>query len=129
MLDGELVAWRDGRLDFAALQARLGGARGAHGRQGRVEVCFVVFDVLAVGGEDLRGRPYTRRRARLEGLLAATQPPLAVVPSTDDATAAAAWMREHAAAGIEGVVAKHRDHGYRPRRRHWRKIRTRVTTV
>jgi ATP-dependent DNA ligase len=30
------------------------------------------------------------------------------------------------AAGVEGVVVKHREHGYRPRRRSW-KVRTRVT--
>jgi ATP-dependent DNA ligase len=36
-------------------------------------------------------------------------------------------MREHTAAGVEGVVVKHREHGYRPRRRSWWKIRTHVT--
>ena len=30
-------------------------------------------------------------------------------------------------AGVEGVVVKHREHGYRPRRRSWWKVRTRVT--
>jgi hypothetical protein len=28
---------------------------------------------------------------------------------------------------VEGVVVKHREHGYRPRRRSWIKVRTRMT--
>ncbi|MEU4674003.1 hypothetical protein AB0F91_40110 [Amycolatopsis sp. NPDC023774] len=47
--------------------------------------------------------PDQRRRARLERLLAA-QPPLQLVPSTTDRTAAMAWMRpEVRAVGIEGA--------------------------
>ena len=36
-------------------------------------------------------------------------------------------MRDHTEAGVEGVVVKHREHGYRPRRRSWWKVRTRTT--
>lgn len=36
-------------------------------------------------------------------------------------------MREDGAAGVEGVVVKHREHGYRPRRRSWWRVRTQVT--
>ena len=35
---------------------------------------------------------------------------------------------DHAFAGIEGVVAKHTGHAYRPARRTWQKIRTRITS-
>ena len=46
--------------------------------------------------------------------------------STDRAVAQA-WMLDHSAAGIEGVVAKRLDQSYRGRGRTWQKIRTRRT--
>src|SRR5690242_7120350 len=36
-------------------------------------------------------------------------------------------VRDYADAGVEGVVVKHREHGYRPRRRSWFKVGTRTT--
>jgi ATP-dependent DNA ligase len=88
---------------------------------------LVVFDVLTLAGRDLRGLPYRKRRKRLRRLLAAAEPPLALMPATRELVGAQAWMREHAAAGVEGVVVKHREHGYRPRRRSWWKVRTHMT--
>jgi ATP-dependent DNA ligase len=46
---------------------------------------------------------------------------------TRDLAGAKAWMSQHSAAGIEGVVVKDRGHGYRPGRRTWMKVRTRAT--
>lgn len=63
VVDGELVALREGRLEFAALQT---------GRQQRahkgITVHLVVFDLIAVADRDLRGQPYEHRRAELEAL-------------------------------------------------------------
>jgi ATP-dependent DNA ligase len=57
VIDGELVAWRDGRLDFTALQPRL------HSPHRAAPAHLIVFDVLAERGEDhLRYLPYTRGR-------------------------------------------------------------------
>lgn len=53
VLDGELVALRQGQLDFPALA--VGPARR---RREQVEVLLVVFDLLVTGGRDLRGLPY-----------------------------------------------------------------------
>ena len=86
-----------------------------------------MFDVLAVAGRDLRGLPYRRRRKRLRRLLDDAVPPLALMPATRELVGAQAWMRDHIDAGVEGVVVKHREHGYRPRRRCWWKVRTRAT--
>src|SRR5689334_10101473 len=60
-------------------------------------------------------------------LLADTGPPLVLMPAIRDLVGAQAWMRDHVDAGVEGVVVKHREHGYRPRRRSWWKVRTRTT--
>ena len=121
VLDGELVIYRDGHCDFAALHHRL--ARPANS----VRASYVVFDVLTVAGRDLRGLPYRKRRKRLRRLLVDTGPPLVLMPATRDLGGAQAWMREHIEAGVEGVVVKHREHGYRPRRRVWWKVRSRTT--
>ena len=88
---------------------------------------FVVFDVLTLAGRDLRGLPYRKRRKRLRRLLADAAPPLALMPATRELAGAQAWMRDHIDAGVEGVVVKHREHGYRPLRRCWWKVRTRTT--
>jgi len=68
VLDGELVVCRTAGLDFTALQSRLTAARRA---ATEAPATFVVFDVLAAGGTDLRTHPYRIRRALLLQLLAA----------------------------------------------------------
>ena len=123
VLDGELVVYRDGRCDFAALQRRVLRPPGL-----AVAASFVVFDVLTVAGRDLRSLPYRHRRKRLRRLLEDAVPPLALMPATRELVGAQAWMRDHIDAGVEGVVVKHREHGYRPRRRCWWKVRTRATS-
>ena len=49
------------------------------------------------------------------------------MPMSSEVAVAEAWMVDHCAAGIEGVVAKRLDEAYRPGGRTWRKIRTRNT--
>ncbi|MCT2585408.1 ATP-dependent DNA ligase [Actinophytocola gossypii] len=123
VLDGELVALREGRLDFGALtsmpRSRL--------RAG-IAVYFVAFDLLADGDEDLRPRPYRERRERLEWRLTAVGPPLQLVPATPDRDAALEWMKpEVADVGIEGVVAKDANKPYRAGRTgDWLKIRQKI---
>ena len=69
-INGELVLWRDGRLDFAALQQRLHPAASrADGLARSMPVSYVIFDLLEVAGADLRRRPYLERRVCLEDLL------------------------------------------------------------
>jgi hypothetical protein len=50
-----------------------------------------------------------------------------LMPATTDPAVARAWLTQHSAAGIEGVVAKRCDQPYRAGGRTWRKIRTRLT--
>ncbi|WP_432855131.1 hypothetical protein ACQPXB_21720 [Amycolatopsis sp. CA-161197] len=63
VLDGEIVAYRDGRLDFAAL-----GYGPVRRRAEGVTVVCVAFDLLGWRGRDLRPWPYSRRRERLEAV-------------------------------------------------------------
>jgi ATP-dependent DNA ligase len=123
VLDGELVALRDGRLDFAALVAPPAD-RAAAG----VTVCYTAFDLLADETGDLRTRPYRDRRLLLERRLAGVATPLRLIPATPDPDAAAAWLApELADLGIEGVVAKKAAEPYRAGRTgDWRKVRSAV---
>lgn len=128
VLDGELVMVRDGGVDFAALQRRLNpSARRARQLSASSPAALVAFDLLAVAGQDLRGRTYDDRRLALTHLLAAAAPPLGLMPMTVDAAAARTWLTG-TPPGVEGVVANRRAQRYRAGVRGWRKIRSRTTS-
>lgn len=107
VLDGELVAYVDGRLSFDALQRRLAaGRRTARARTTEYPASYVAFDLLATAGVDLRTQRWTVRRQRLETLAAAWRPPLQLTPVTDDLAEAELWFETLGTMGIEGLVAK-----------------------
>src|SRR5919201_4355821 len=105
VLDGELVV--EG-LDFEALLARLHPAASRVERlRAETPASFVVFDLLAVGEDDLRERPFVERRRRLEELLDEVGQPIVPTPITDEPARATEWLDR-----FEGVVAKHADLRY-----------------
>lgn len=70
ILDGEILAWRDGApLPFATMQRRIGRSDLSARVLREAPVAMIAFDVLEVGGEDVRGRPLHERRSILEGLI------------------------------------------------------------
>src|SRR5205814_10140608 len=94
--------------DFPALLARLHPAASRVARLRREPpASLIAFDLLALGNDDLRGRPFRERRRRLEELLAGEPRPLFLTPATDDAARAGAWLTHFQGAGIDGVVAQH----------------------
>jgi ATP-dependent DNA ligase LigD phosphoesterase module/ATP-dependent DNA ligase LigD polymerase module len=63
ILDGEMVVTDpQGRTDFQALQSYLKNRGGKN-------LVYIVFDLLALDGVDLRGRPLIERKETLENLL------------------------------------------------------------
>ena len=78
-VDGEAVAWVEGRLSFDVLQQRLGaGSDRARRLASAQPASFVAFDVLAVAGRDVRHLRFDDRRLLLlEHLAAASHPTLA----------------------------------------------------
>jgi bifunctional non-homologous end joining protein LigD len=128
VLDGELVRWRDGRLDFDALQRRFAsGKQRRHRLVDEEPIDFVVFDILAAGGRDLRGLPYDERRRILEQAAVSWHPPLSVVDATADAAEGRRWFDELPERGIEGVVVKGGAQPYRGGQRDWIKVKHRDT--
>ncbi len=71
VLDGEVLAWSDGRArPFRELQKRLGRKRVTAAMQLDIPVSYVVFDVLALHGELTIERPLRERKKLLEELFA-----------------------------------------------------------
>jgi bifunctional non-homologous end joining protein LigD len=124
VLDGEVVALdAAGRPDFGALQGRM-HRTGPEVRRmaAAAPVTYLVFDVLALDGEDLMGLPYVRRRARLDDLDPAGERWLSTPWFPGGGAGVLAASREN---GLEGVVAKRLDSPYRPgvRAPEWRKVK------
>jgi bifunctional non-homologous end joining protein LigD len=124
VLDGEIVALRDGRPSFEALQARMHvtDERKVRRLATEVPVAYMVFDVLYADGVDTTGLAYDRRRQLLEAL--ALDGPNWATPAANDGPGSAVLAAAEAG-GLEGVVAKRRDAPYRPGRRDgaWVKVK------
>src|SRR3546814_111601 len=129
VIDGELVVWRNSRLDFGALAPRLAYRGRRRPPEGLPPVSLLAFDVLAAVDIDMRTEPLRDRRAVLEQLAGSWRPPLQLTPQTADPAEAQRWLMEYAAAdvGVEGLVAKGAGHRYLPGQRGWVKFRLRHT--
>jgi bifunctional non-homologous end joining protein LigD len=123
LVDGEIVAFVDGRPSFEALQSRMHVRSAADARRlaRSAPVTFVAFDLLRRRGADLTTRPYAERRAQLEDWLGA-EPGWTLSPVFDDGAATVAAAQQH---GLEGVVAKRTSSRYRAglRTGDWVKLR------
>ncbi|MGI8712689.1 MAG: hypothetical protein ACR2NR_05785 [Solirubrobacteraceae bacterium] len=125
VFDGELVviSERDGRpvQDFAAVcRAVLRGDPTAAG-----DLRFVGFDVLALDGNDFRGRPWTERNSRLTEALPVSDR----VRRVESLPASLAAHAAIVALGFEGTVLKRPNSPHRPgRQRAWLKHKARHTT-
>ncbi|WP_460367452.1 non-homologous end-joining DNA ligase [Actinocorallia lasiicapitis] len=126
VLDGEIVAFADGRPSFERLQRRMHVARPSPTLIRTVPIRYVVFDLLRLDGASLCDLPYTRRRELLEELdLAAGPvevPPYLPAEDREQVEELLAYTREE---NLEGLVAKRLDSKYSPGRRTtlWRKIK------
>ncbi|MFC8956358.1 DNA ligase [Streptomyces sp. NPDC057101] len=119
VLDGELCAYREGRLSFTDL-LRSPADRARTG----VPVSYIAFDLLAVPGQDVRSLPLRDRWELLGMALRDAEPPLQRVLATLDESTARDWFRDLQDAGVEGIVAKTLGSTYRAGPTWaWRKVR------
>lgn len=123
VVDGEIVLARDGRLEFEVLSQRI------HPAASRVQLLaaqtpasLVVFDVLALGDDDLTGTPLAHRHEVLDRLGLAG-PSVHATPRTRDVELARTWFDTFEGAGLDGVVAKPLDGTYQPNKRAMLKIK------
>ncbi|HKY89731.1 MAG TPA: ATP-dependent DNA ligase, partial [Nevskiaceae bacterium] len=118
VLDGEILAWREGVLPFAVLQRRIGRKTLSKKMLAEAPVAFLAYDLLEVDGLDRRGEPLHARRRMLEVLLSATsiaaQPAIHLSEPVPDATwDARTALRETARErGVEGFMLKRLDSAY-----------------
>jgi ATP-dependent DNA ligase len=107
VVDGEVVIAGARGLDFDALLNRIHPAASRVNKlASETPASFVGFDLLALGDEDLRPRPFAERRARLEAALAGAQPPVHLTPATRDRAVAEEWFGRFEGAGLDGVMVK-----------------------
>ena len=111
VLDGEIVALDDrGAPRFQLLQ------------QGEQRELIFIFDVLWLDGRDLRGEPYTKRRAVLQKLL--HRPPARVRVSEQLDPPGDEALKRAADGGYEGIIAKLKSSIYDGRRsKEWLKVK------
>ncbi len=139
ILDGEILAWRDGgALPFQRLQARLGRKRPSAQIREDVPVIYVAFDLLALGDpthgvEPLLRMPLRERRQRLAalGLDHAEGTGLSALTTVDDEDQLRATFDAAQGRGNEGLMVKDPDSGYAPGRRGyaWLKLKKALTTL
>jgi bifunctional non-homologous end joining protein LigD len=111
VLDGEIVATdAKGVPRFQLLQS------------GTERELFFVFDLLWLGGRDLRRVPYEERRALLEKAL--KKPPAHIALAQRMGASGSQALADAAAAGWEGIIAKRNASTYEPRRsKEWLKVK------
>lgn len=124
VVDGEIVAFAQGRPSFELLQSRMHLRDPARIRSlmARVPIVFMAFDLLVDEGEDIMSLPLSARRSRLEASIVESEHVRLSPRVIGDGTAlydAAVEQR------LEGIVAKRLDSRYEPgkRSRSWRKVK------
>lgn len=137
ILDGEIVAQRDGRvLPFRYLQARLQRKVVAADLLDEVPVRFIVFDLLARGADTLLEHTLADRRGQLAEACAGLREPVTLAPWTAlESGSSPELVHERfdiaRAAGNEGLLFKRSDAPYAPGRRGkwWLKLKRELSTL
>lgn len=135
LLDGEILAWRDGRpVSFFRLQRRLGRKAPAAELLEEIPVAFVAYDCLARDGQPLFEKTLADRRAELDALAAlAARTELLVSPVLRAETPAELdrLFDEARERGNEGLMCKRFDSTYQAgkRGRAWRKYKKALATL
>jgi bifunctional non-homologous end joining protein LigD len=116
VIDGEAVLLGvDGISDF----------NGLHSRRHNDEVQLYAFDILALGGEDLRAMPLHIRKNNLARLLA-RRPDGIIISHYEQGEIGPDLFRQACKFGLEGLVSKHKDRPYRGGRSpNWIKVKNR----
>jgi DNA ligase-1 len=135
IIDGELLAWREGRaLPFAELQKRLGRKGDDFFLGAEIPVSISCYDLLWLDGRSLLKEALRTRRALLEKLLSTPVPDALLLAPVREAHTAADIEAAFVAArqrGNEGLMAKDPTSIYTPGRRGlaWLKLKKAYATL
>jgi len=136
ILDGEIVAWRDGGvLPFRYLQPRLQRVDPSPELRAEIPVRFVAFDVLAAGDRFLLDEPLVERRSALPDCVSESETVALASWRTLERDASPNLVAElfeaSRARGNEGIVLKRTDAPYAPGRRGkwWLKLKRELSTL
>ncbi|MCU0247307.1 MAG: hypothetical protein MUC42_12075, partial [Bryobacter sp.] len=128
ILDGEILAWKNGRaLSFNVLQQRLRRKRVPEELIRENPAVFMAYDLICRGGVMRTDAPLEQRRCELEELLAAGPALIRISPqeALDDPTRLEEQYREARERGNEGLLLKQRGSVYEAGKRSgaWRKVK------
>jgi len=132
MLDGEILAFHDGRvMPFHALQTRLGRVSPDAAVMAAVPVIYVSWDVLMVDDEVLIDHPLRERRARLEALTVPHPLALAHLERVRGEAEIDRRFDDARARLNEGLLLKQPESPYTPGRRglNWLKLKRPLDTL
>ncbi|MBR4999174.1 MAG: non-homologous end-joining DNA ligase, partial [Clostridia bacterium] len=114
VVDGEVVAFdQNGKSDFGLLQESI--------KKDSTSLCYCVFDLLALNGEDLRNLPLIERKAKLERLLFKSKNNLIYSSHVDNGKETFDFAKKN---NLEGIIAKKKNSVYTGKRTDdWLKVK------
>ena len=132
LLDGEILAWRDGRpVSFFRLQKRLGRKAPAPELLAEIPVAFVAYDCLARDDQPLFEKTFADRRSELDALAARGELLVSPVLRAETPAELDRLFDEARGRGNEGLMCKRFDSTYQAgkRGRAWRKYKKALATL
>jgi bifunctional non-homologous end joining protein LigD len=121
LIDGEIVAFKGGETSFERLQQRMQIRDVERARHSPVAVYYYIFDLLELGGEDVRPQPLLDRKARLKQVVVFRGHLRYTTYGRRDGETA---LRSACRRGWEGVIAKRAASPYvTARSRDWLKLK------
>ena len=112
-VDGEIVAFSQGRTDFARLQRRMGLTRRRAIEATGIAVTYYLFDLLRLEGADTTRLPLRTRRSLLRRALTYRAPLRTTAHRNEGGDE---LLADACARGWEGLIAKRAKSLYQPRR-------------
>ena len=117
VLDGEILVWSDNGSSgapaaFALLQQRIGRKTLGKKILQDAPVTFMAYDILELGGQDIRALPQHARRLQLQRLLATTNFKLSPMVRQQSWAELAVLRSQSRARGVEGFMLKRVDAAY-----------------
>jgi bifunctional non-homologous end joining protein LigD len=118
ILDGEIVAYANGKTDFNSIQHR-GTPSDIQFRMSQYPAHYEVFDVLEIDGINVMSRPLADRKLLLGGILIPDQQVHLANWSLDGE----ALFASAVANNLEGIIGKKLNQSYRQDAREWVKVK------